>query len=352
MQISEIDSNFIREKVGNKELAFYDAKKPPFKLYGISYDYELKRYCRMPDSVARTVSERAIWLSTFTAGGRIKFKTNSKTLALKVTYPVLANMETMSLVGSSGCSIYVERDGKPYFYNSIYPNRENKTGYDGVIYFENNKEKEITIYTPLYNAVSELFIGLDVGAKVEKGREYANKKKILYYGSSITQGGCVSHSGNTYPAHISRWIDCDYINLGLSGSAQGEENMAKYLASLKPDVFVCGYDHNAPNVEHLKATHERLFRIFREQNPSVPVIIMSKPDFDLEHAKNYERREIINATYIKAKAQGDKNVYFIDGETLFKKEDRDACTVEALHPNDLGFYRIAQVLYQILKELV
>ena len=54
----------------------------------------------------------------------------------------------------------------------------------------------------------------------------------------------------------------------------------------------------------------------------------------------------------KAKAQGDMNVYFIDGETLFKKEDRDACTVEALHPNDLGFYRIAQVLYQILKELV
>ncbi|MBQ9355039.1 MAG: hypothetical protein IJT84_05105 [Clostridia bacterium] len=352
MQISQIDTNFIREKVGNRELAFYDAKKSPFTLYGISYDYERERYCRMPDEIARTVSERAVWLSTYTAGGRIRFKTNSKTLALKVTYPNLADMSTMSLVGSSGCTIYLDKEGKSYFYNSIYPTRENKTGYDGIIYFDGEEDKDITIYTPLYNAVTELFIGLDIGAKLEKGREYTNKKKILYYGSSITQGGCVSHAGNTYPAYISRWLDCDYINLGLSGSAQGEENMAKYLASLHPDVFVCGYDHNAANVEHLKITHERLFKIFREQNRNIPVVILSKPDFDSNRINNYDRREVIKATYANAKAKGDKNVYFIDGETLFSKEDRDACTVEALHPNDLGFYRIAQVLYQTLKELV
>lgn len=352
MQISQIDRNFIREKIGDKELAFYDIKKPPFRLYGIAYDSQRNRYCRMPDDIAKSVSERAVWLSTFTAGGRIKFKTNSKALALKVIYPNLANMQTMSLVGSSGCGIYVEEDGKSIYYNSIYPSQENKTGYDGVIYFKDDREKEITIYTPLYNAVSELYVGLDIDAKLEEGKEYANKKKILYYGSSITQGGCVSHAGNTFPAHISRWLDCDYINLGLSGSAQGEETMAKHLASLNPDVFVCGYDHNAANVEHLKITHERLFKIFREQNPNTPVVIMSKPDFDLERNKSLERREVIYTTYLKAKAQGDKNVYFVDGETLFKKEDRDACTVESLHPNDLGFYRIAQVLYQTLKELV
>ena len=352
MDILQIDRNFIRDKVGDKELEFYDCKNSPFDLYGISYDYENKRYCRMPNDIAKTVSERAVWLSTFTAGGRIKFKTNSKTLALKVMYPNLANMQTMSLVGSSGCGIYVEEDGKSVYYNSIYPTQENKTGYDGVIYFKDDYDKEITIYTPLYNRVSEIYVGIDIGARLEKGTEYANKKKILYYGSSITQGGCVSHAGNTFPAYISRWINCDYINLGLSGSAQGEESMARYLASLKPDVFVCGYDYNAANVEHLKVTHERLFKIFREQNLNTPVVIVSKPNFDSNSVKDRERRDIIFTTYNNAKLNGDNNVYFIDGESLFNKEDRDACTVEALHPNDLGFYRIAQVLYQVLKELV
>ncbi|MBQ4043418.1 MAG: hypothetical protein IJD06_05410, partial [Clostridia bacterium] len=50
--------------------------------------------------------------------------------------------------------------------------------------------------------------------------------------------------------------------------------------------------------------------------------------------------------------EGDKNVYFIDGETLFEGEFRDSCTVDGSHPNDLGFFRMAMVIGEVVGRLL
>ena len=77
---------------------------------------------------------------------------------------------------------------------------------------------------------------------------------------------------------------------------------------------------------------------------------MSVPCFD-NYPNTPERREILRRSFVKAREQGDSNVYFIDGETLFGKEDREICTVEGTHPNDLGFYRIAKVIYKLYQKI-
>jgi hypothetical protein len=116
------------------------------------------------------------------------------------------------------------------------------------------------------------------------------------------------------------------------------------MADLDVSVFVMDYDHNAPSVDHLLYTHERLFKIIRNGSPQLPVILVSKPDFDNNVEDNILRRDIIYSTYLHAVKQGDKNVYFIDGQRLFKDENRDACTVDGCHPNDAGFLRMAEVI--------
>ena len=77
--------------------------------------------------------------------------------------------------------------------------------------------------------------------------------------------------------------------------------------------------------------------------------------FDVEKQKDMQnsrkRKEIIAQTYEKAKAMGDNNVYFLDGETLFGKEDEENCTVDGCHPNDLGFYRMAKGIYKKIQEI-
>ena len=62
------------------------------------------------------------------------------------------------------------------------------------------------------------------------------------------------------------------------------------------------------------------------------------------------RRDVIRTTYENAVKAGDQNVWFIPGELLFGTEDRDACTVDGTHPNDLGFYRMYRTVLPVLKE--
>ena len=80
----------------------------------------------------------------------------------------------------------------------------------------------------------------------------------------------------------------------------------------------------------------------------MPVIIMTKPDFDSNPEDSTVRREVIRRTYTNALAAGDKNVYFLDGEQFFGNFARDMCTVDGCHPNDLGFLRMAESVYAML----
>ncbi|MFR3484839.1 MAG: SGNH/GDSL hydrolase N-terminal domain-containing protein, partial [Clostridia bacterium] len=60
-------------------MIFRDVREDPFQVYGL-YNYkEEPVFRRLPQSVAEQANEGVQNLHTNTAGGRVKFKTNSKT---------------------------------------------------------------------------------------------------------------------------------------------------------------------------------------------------------------------------------------------------------------------------------
>ena len=212
-----------------------------------------------------------------------------------------------------------------------------------MVRFDIREEREITINFPHYCDVLSLEIGLEKDSTLKPASGYRPMKPMVYYGSSITQGACASRPGNTYENRIIRELGIDYINLGFSGSARGEDTMAEYIANLDMSVFVYDYDYNAPTVEHLQQTHEKMFRTIRAKHPDLPVIMLTRPKFRL-NAEEEEKRAIVKQTYENALASGDQNVYFIDGPTLMQYAEND-CAVDGAHPNDLGFYSMAKVLF-------
>jgi len=351
--ISKIDENFIvSASLGVDDVMFYDIRNEPFKVYGLyNYVQELE-FKRMPDKIARATSEGVGILNRNTAGGRVRFKTSSPYIAIKVKMPSVTFKPHMTLAGSSGFDLYINKKGMSTFYKTFMPPVDMKNGYESIIYFNDNTEKDLTVNFPLYNDVTELYIGLQQASSVTNGAEYNHQTPVVFYGSSITQGGCASRPGNCYPAIISRKIDCDYINLGFSGNAKGEDIMADYVASLNMSVFVYDYDHNAPDIEYLVNTHERMFKRIRTAQPELPIIIVSRPDFYIDIPCDTQRRNVIYSTYINAINAGDKNVYYIDGQNLFKDENRDSCTVDGCHPNDLGFMRMAEVIGYIISTII
>lgn len=240
--------------------------------------------------------------------------------------------------------MYVEENEGVRHVKSFIPTMDSEKGIEISVDLGSKEPRNILMHFPLYQRVDSLQIGIDKQASLEASQfGYLFDKPIVYYGSSITQGGCASTPGNAYPSIISRTINCDHVNLGFSGSCQAEEPIAHYIASLSMQAFVYDYDHNAPDVEYLKSTHERLFFILREKQPHLPVLFLSRPDFGKGTVEeNIVRREVIHTTYKNARRQGDKNVYFLDGETLFRGFNEASCTVDGSHPTDLGFTRMGE----------
>ena len=128
--------------------------------------------------------------------------------------------------------------------------------------------------------------------------------------------------------------------------------MAEYIASLDMSVFVMDYDHNAWDPPHLEKTHEVFFKTIRAAHPDMPILIISRPDYDRDPKLAEACFAIIKRTYDNAVASGDAHVRLINGRTLFDETDRELCTVDGSHPNDLGFLRMADHVTAALKDMM
>lgn len=349
--IDQVDTNFrVEASIQESDLCFYDARTSPFRIYGLLY--ENGRFCRMPQKLAETVSDGVYALCTNTSGGRVRFVTNSSCVAISAQMDHICRMPHFAFTGSSGFDLYADYGEGSRYVRSFIPPLEMETGYESLIELPGEPaERLITIHFPTYSDVLDLKIGLQAGASVKAPPDYTYETPIVYYGSSITQGGCASRPGNTYQAILSRLLDCNFINLGFSGNAKGEPAMASYLTDLDMLIFVLDYDHNAPNSKHLERTHEPLYRAIREKHPALPILMMSRPKYYLSQEEQ-TRQRIVESTYRHALESGDRNVYFFPGNELITKEAQNIATVDSGHPNDYGFSCMACALKDLLEKLL
>ena len=345
MRIEDIDKNFKLESGIKREgLHFISAASQPFDVHGLIRISD--RWVRMPLDIAEKVSANVYMLSKHTAGGRVRFTTDSPYVAIKTVQPPSGLMAHMTLTGHAGFDLYIGEGSDSSYYKSFIPPADLQTGngFEGIVDLtpETLAEGGLRTYTinfPLYNGVNELYIGLKEGCTLQKAPEYSIKTPFVFYGSSITQGGCASRPGTSYQAWLSRWFDADYINLGFSGSAKGEDLMADYIASLPMSAFIYDYDYNSPTYETLVETHEKMLRKVRAAHPDIPIIAASIPTTFITDEIT-ARRELIRGNCEKLIAEGDKNIYFISGQELMSCGMEG--TVDRCHPNDLGFYCMAQ----------
>jgi len=350
--IANLDKNLeVKTSLDVDDVVFYDVKKAPFKLYGACKD-ELDVFKRMPENIAENVSEGVKNLNFNTAGIRVRFSTDSDYVAIKAVMPSLRRMSHMALTGSSGFDMYLCENGSYRFIKTFVPPQDAENGYESIVYFADKKTRCLEINFPLYSRVDELYIGVRSGSEVSECDGYKYDKPVLYYGSSITQGGCASKPGNSYQSIISHELDCDYINLGFSGSAKGEREIAEYIADIDCSVFVCDYDYNAPTLEHLKKTHLELYKVFRAKNHDTSVIFVSAPTVDSANKDKVDRKQVILDTYNYALSNGDKNVSFVDGMEMFSGKYGNVYTVDGAHPTDAGFLRMAEYIGSHVKKML
>ncbi len=350
-RIEDIDPGFTVTGTVPHDLQWFDPRTEPFTVFGLCPN-EKGSFCRLPPDMLSQCSEGVRKRAWNLAGGVVRFSTDSARLAILWRLRDKGILPLFAAAAQSGMELFEETDHGAFHVRTIIPQMD-----DGCDFLTDQSflcplpdgMRCYALYLPLYNGISHFHLGFDAGSAVGRGRRPKIKKPLVFYGSSITQGGCAQKAGSCYAAILARCLDAAMINLGFAGSADGGEYMARYIASLSMSAFIMDYDHNAPNVEHLEKTHWRFFEIIRAAQPDLPIVIASRPDFDRDPSDAEARRRIILATYAKALAAGDKNVYYVDGQTFFGSTDRDLCTVDDCHPTDLGFLRMADRFEPVLR---
>lgn len=335
-------------------MKFYHITQAPIKIYGLAVaDKEKGQFWKVKPEIMEKLPQYH-YLGKRAAGGRVRFRTDSANLCVRMTLAQTKEDINIPLSGSAGADIYLGKGKESVFLGYVAPTEHIMEKITAEKCFEKKAQMEtVTINLPRNDHLLSMEIGIDENAHIEEAEEYAVKKPIVFYGSSITEGGCASRAGNAYTSIVCRWLDADYYNFGFSGSARGEQEFAEYIAKL-PEIgaFVFDYDHNAPSPEHLADTHEKFFQLVRQAHPDIPIIIMSRPDTDKNKEDSAKRRSIIHQTYENAVIKGDDKVWFLDGGEFFGTEGRAECTVDGTHPNALGFMRMAQALYPVLEGAV
>lgn len=358
MDIQKIDTNFAKAEITETDIVWRKATDSAFDLRGVFYDEEAGCYYRMKREIADQVSPGVKVLARCTVGGRIRFRTNSPYITARVKSVKLNMSWNYSLFARCGLCVYVNGIYDGYFRAGFkqWEDAENDVMYyDGIYYARENGVYDVEIYMPNYSEkIYEVEIGLKDGCQLYPAKPYTYDKPIVFYGTSMTQGACVSRAGNDYTSILSRMCDSDFINLGFSGNGKGEPIMADYLADLDPSIYVLDYDGNVPTVEALIASHMPMYRKIRAKHPTTPIVLITIPALERNEVKMSMsgKREVIYNNYLTMKAEGDENVYFVDGRTLLGDEDPEAGFADLLHPNDLGYYRIAKSLKPLFAEIL
>lgn len=334
-------------------VAWHDLRTLP--LEGQGWTTTKQPYDRLP-AKAEGVVRGPVWsLAQDSAGMYYRFVTDADTIRARWTLRKKDRlaMPHMPATGVSGLDLYVRDAGEWHWLANGRP--ENAERNDRVLVRGLTKEKrEYLLYLPLYNGVNSVELGLPPGTKLEPGPDrYAARKPIVFYGTSILQGGCASRPGMAYTSIIGRMLDWPAINLGFSGNGKTEPEMAQLLAELEPAAYVLD---SLPNldVEQVRERVEPFLRTLRAQHPRTPILLVENVNYtDMAYVaarrtKVTEANSYLRKLYDRLKAAGDSRLHYVHAAHLLGGDGED--TVDGTHPTDLGFMRMAQGVAPILRE--
>jgi hypothetical protein len=315
-------------------------------LEGKGWENTESYYDRLPADANDKVPKPVWGLSHDSAGLCLRFMTEAPSFRIRWTLR-RGNLALphMPATGVSGIDLYQKADnGRWTFVQNGRPTaRSNEAS------FRVTPGTECLLYLPLYNGVESITVGVPKDKALSKpgGSSGRQNKPIVFYGTSITQGGCASRPGMACTAIVRRQFDVPVINLGFSGSGKMEPEMADLLAELDPAVYVLDCLWNMRPAE----VSERVgpfVRKLREARPGTPILLVE--DSSVRNVTPTEKGTILRRIYEDLKAEGIANLHFLSNRDMLGT-DGDG-TVDGCHPNDVGMVRQAAVFSKSLATIL
>ncbi len=340
----------------DSQINWVPANSPYFTVSGLYWFKENDgAYIRLPKRAENLVPPNVWALALNPSGGRVRFKTDSTSLKLRIWHgggPI--DMVHFCAVGCSGIDLYEGPPTKMTFWRSNRPA-------DAInpyicTYFEKlpRVKREFTLYLPTYCNLASLEIGLDPDAKVAPPSPLRLEKPVAFYGTSITQGGCASRGGNGFVPRLGRMLGVDVINLGFSGSGKCEPEMAELFSEIDASCYVVDPVANmTPDL--MKERYFNFVETLRNRRPDRPILLMTRIRYAHEAFEvNQSDMEATNSAVLEVYHQMQKHdtkIFYFDASSVIGLMQEHP-TVDGVHPTDLGFKMLSDALAPVLADIL
>ncbi|MFF3008365.1 SGNH/GDSL hydrolase family protein [Kitasatospora sp. NPDC057940] len=237
------------------------------------------------------------------------------------------------------------------------------------------RDKTVEIWLP-HTETTEL-LALDTDAPVTPVPD-GTRRRWVHHGSSISHGSNATHPTGTWPALAAAAGGVDLVNLGFGGSALLDPFTARAIRDTPADLISLKIGINLVNADVMRlrafvpAVHGFLDTV-REGHPATPLLVVSSilcpiqedtpgplaADFSTGALRfratgdpaetaagrltlTVIRTELARIVAARA-ADGDLNLHYLDGRSLYGRTDHDDHPLpDDLHPDQAGHHRIAE----------
>jgi len=325
-----------------------------FTMLGQGWTDLAHAYDRLP-ARAEAIVRPELWnLSTQSSGLAVYFSSNTTSIHDRWDLRYNGDLSHMAATGVKGVDLYAWSEGKWQFVNCGRPS--GKKNESELISGMNSEGKQFLLYLPLYDGIDSLFIGVDRGSEISSPEESKfTGKPIVFYGTSITQGGCATRPGMAYTSIIERKLGREVINLGFSGNGRMEPELAELMAEIDAACFVIDC---LPNLSSEQVTERTIpfVEILKGIHPDIPLLLIEsaipeKGFFNQERRNEVEaKNKNLFSSFQQLQQQGIEEIYYVPWEKLLGY-DHEA-TVDGVHYTDLGFMRYANRIIQYLEGII
>ncbi len=348
MDIKKIDKNMDDYQKTNSQFLWTNALDEPFIIHGLYWIKENHNFHRLRDSLE--TRENLKNLSMHPSGAYVSFITDSTSIQLRVKNSSNAYMAHMSACGQCGLDLYFQKDDGEFSF--LTTTKINKDQYEITMINNMDKKKRLfRLYLPLYIALLDLEIGLDMDSTLEKGEEIKDEN-IVCYGTSISQGGCATRPGMNYSSILERMLKkYEVYNLGFSGNAHLDYEVANDIANISNLKYLIIESESNNTYERTKEKLENFIKIILEKNPQIQIYVLSHYPHPYENVNDFLNKSLKKHKNLHKQIckKFEKQVTFVDGEKILKPFHYEE-TVDNVHLTDLGFYFVAKYFKKVLEK--
>ena len=313
------------------------------------------RYEGMSAAVAR--------LYSYSSGLSVLFRTDSRYIYARWRTGGNRQSPNIPAIAQRGLDLYIMENGR-WLYAGVakpQPASAADVAAEGVPveYFSavcvnmSDSIKECMLNLPIYDELLSLEVGVEPDAVVE-ALDSPYRRRVVFVGSSITNGSGVSRPGMAYPGRIGRSLMVETPNLGASGNFRLDSFFADIVAETEADAFVFDAFSN-PTAAQISERLEPFVAAVRAAHPTVPLIFIGtlvrpKGNFNLKvRAAEEAKREAARRAMAEV-VRRFEGVYYIDPGMPIGTDGE--ATADGIHPTDMGFDRMLSAILPRIEALL